>query len=103
MSAEYNASNALTALELFVAELNFLIQKFKDVTFRGTAGEDNAGPLAGDPLIKSYLNTLKSMTTKPIPGFQADDIFMSNFGVMTERDGTLSINELTFNAFLKPT
>ena len=101
VSADYNASNALTALELFVAELNFLIQKFKDVTFRGTAGEDNAGPLAGDPLIKSYLNTLKSMTTKPIPGFQADDIFMSNFGVMTERDGTLSINELTFNAFFE--
>ena len=67
VSADYDASNALTALELFVAELNFLIQKFKDVTFRGTAGEDNAGPLAGDPLIKSYLNTLKSMTTKPIP------------------------------------
>ena len=100
VSAEYNASNALTALELFVAELNFLIQKFKDVTFRGTAGEDNAGPLAGDPLIKSYLNTLKSMTTKPIPGFQADDIFMSNWRD-DRRDGTLSINELTFNAFFE--
>ena len=101
VSAEYNATNALTALELFVAELNFMIKKFKDVTFRGTAGEDNAGPLAGDPLMKSYLNTLKSMTTKPIPGFQADDIFMSNFGVMTELDGTLSVNELTFNSFFE--
>ena len=101
VSAEYNATNALTALELFVAELNFMIKKFKDVTFRGTAGEDNAGPLAGDPLMKSYLNTLKSMTTKPIPGFQANDIFMSNFGVMTELDGTLSVNELTFNSFFE--
>lgn len=101
VSADYDAATALTALELFVAELNFMIDKFNDATFRGTVGEDNAGPLAGDPLIRSYLNTLKSMTTKPLPGFQANDIFMSNFGVMTERDGSLSVNELTFNEFFE--
>ena len=76
-----------------------MLEKLNEVTYRGTAGSDDAGPLAGDPLMRSYLNTLKSMTVKPIKGFQSDPVYLSNFGVMTERDGTLSINATRFEEF----
>ena len=39
------------------------------------------------------------MTTKPIIGYGDSDLFLSNFGVMTERDGSLTINETKFNEF----
>ena len=55
--------------------------------------------MASDNLARSYLRTLKSLTTKPIIGYGDDDIFLSNFGVMTERDGSLSINETKFREF----
>ena len=99
--ASYDAVEAKQALDLFVNELNYMIDKLNEVTFRGTSGEDNAGPLAGDPLMKSYLNTLKSMTVKPLPGFQENDIYLSNFGVMTERDGSLTVDETKFNEFFE--
>lgn len=101
VSATYDKDTAKETLRLFVEEMNFMLEKLNEVTFRGTAGGDDAGPLAGDPLMRSYLNTLKSMTVKPIPGFQADDVFLSNFGVMTERDGTLSINDTRFEEFFE--
>ena len=99
VSAQYDKSVAQETLRLFVEEMNFMLEKLNEVTYRGTAGSDDAGPLAGDPLMRSYLNTLKSMTVKPINGFQSDPVYLSNFGVMTERDGTLSINATRFEEF----
>ena len=34
--------------------MNFMLEKLNEVTYRGTAGSDDAGPLAGDPLMRSY-------------------------------------------------
>jgi len=99
VSAQYDKSVAQETLRLFVEEMNFMLEKLNEVSYRGTAGSDDAGPLAGDPLMRSYLNTLKSMTVKPINGFQSDPVYLSNFGVMTERDGTLSINATRFEEF----
>ena len=80
IGSSYDAAKALTELRGFVTELNNMISKLKDLTFRGTPGEDDTGPLADDSLAKSYLRTLKSMTTKPIIGYGDNDIFLSNFG-----------------------
>ena len=99
VSAQYDKNVAQETLRLFVEEMNFMLEKLNEVTYRGTAGSDDAGPLAGDPLMRSYLNTLKSMTVKPIKGFQSDPVYLSNFGVMTERDGSLSINATRFEEF----
>ena len=69
ISSSYDADKALIDLQGFVAELNNMITKLSALTFRGTPGEDDAGALANDNLAKSYLKTLKSMTTKPIVGY----------------------------------
>ncbi|MGB0208206.1 MAG: flagellar filament capping protein FliD, partial [Candidatus Puniceispirillaceae bacterium] len=78
VSAQYDKSIAQETLRLFVEEMNFMLEKLNEVTYRGTAGSDDAGPLAGDPLMRSYLNTLKSMTVKPIKGFQSEPVYLSN-------------------------
>ena len=99
ISSSYDSAKALTDLRGFVNELNSMISKLTELTYRGTPGEDDSGPLANDNLAKAYLRTLKSMTTKPIIGYGDSDLFLSNFGVMTERDGSLTINEIKFNEF----
>jgi len=99
VTAQYDKDVAQETLRLFVEEMNFMLKKLNEVTYRGTAGSDDSGPLAGDPLMRSYLNTLKSMTVKPIKGFQSDPVYLSNFGVMTERDGTVSINATRFEEY----
>ena len=101
IGASYDKSKALKNLQDFVTDLNFLITKLTELTYRGTPGSEDAGPLADDNLIKGYLRSFKKMTTTPIPGFQEDTLYLSNFGVMTELDGSISINEKVFNEFFE--
>ena len=91
--------NQLANLTDFVTDLNFMINKLTELTYRGSPGSDDTGPLADDTLVKGYLRSFKRMTTTPLPGFQDQTLYLSNFGVMTELDGSVSINETKFEEF----
>ena len=52
ISSSYDAAKALTDLRGFVNELNSMISKLTELTYRGTPGEDDSGPLANDNLAK---------------------------------------------------
>jgi flagellar hook-associated protein 2 len=54
------------------------------------------GPFAGDITLNSIKTRLSSITTNPIYGFSADPIYLSDLGVRTELDGSLSLNEDDF-------
>ena len=99
ISSTYDKTQAKTYLDAFVAEVNAAISSLTTVTFRGTPGEDNAGPLASDNLVKSYLRELKNLTIKPLSGYGDEDVYLSNFGVMTERDGSLTIDQTKFEQY----
>ena len=99
IAASYDKDEALANLTDFVTDLNFMINKLTELTYRGSPGSDDAGPLADDTLVKGYLRSFKRMTTTPLPGFQDQTLYLSNFGVMTELDGSISINETKFEEF----
>ncbi|MCH1516381.1 MAG: flagellar filament capping protein FliD, partial [Alphaproteobacteria bacterium] len=99
IGANYDKVEALANLTDFVTDLNFMINKLSELTYRGSPGSDDAGPLADDTLVKGYLRSFKRMTTTPLPGFQDQILYLSNFGVMTELDGSVSINETKFEEF----
>ena len=99
VGASYDKDQALNNLRDFVTDLNFMINKLAELTFRGSPGADDAGPLANDTLVKGYLRSFKRMTTTPLPGFQNETLYLSNFGVMTELDGSVTINETKFEEF----
>ena len=59
------------------------------------------GPFAGDVTLNAIKSRLSSITTNPIYGFSDDPIYLSELGVRTELDGSLSLNEDDFKeAFL---
>ncbi|MBL6606340.1 MAG: flagellar filament capping protein FliD [Alphaproteobacteria bacterium] len=99
IGASYDKDAALANLTDFVTDLNFMINKLTELTYRGSPGGEDAGPLADDTLVKGYLRSFKRMTTTPLPGFQDQTLYLSNFGVMTELDGSVSINETKFEEF----
>ena len=101
VAASYDNAAAFDNLTNFVTDLNFMINKLTELTYRGSPSGDDAGPLADDNLVKGYLRSFKRMTTTPIPGFQDQTLYLSNFGVMTELDGSISINEDKFNEFFE--
>ena len=82
-------------LTTYLEKLNGLIVTMKAATKRGINGE-GAGPLSGDVTIGAILRQLSTLTTTPMLGFGATPLYLTSFGVQTERDGTFSIDSTKF-------
>jgi flagellar hook-associated protein 2 len=78
----------------FLATVNELKSYLSNATQRGLNGAE-PGPLAGDVAAKSILDSIRNITTQPITGF-GDDVYLAQIGIMTARDGTLTLNEERF-------
>ena len=98
ISGDWDSSNALLALQVFVDQMNSSISNLKVLTDRGSSTSD-PGALAGDPLASYLLKQLTSLTTQAIEGYADESIYLTNFGVLTELDGTLSIDEDKFKSY----
>ncbi|MGA0778281.1 MAG: flagellar filament capping protein FliD, partial [Gemmobacter sp.] len=88
---------ALAELQALVERLNETKAIIAEATKRGVNGAPS-GPLVGDPTIMAIGRRLAAITTQPIVGFAADPVYLSQIGVRTQRDGTLEVDEATFNA-----
>ena len=98
ITASFDSDLSFEAMQIFVDELNSIMTNLNDAG-KSSLDEDESGPLAGDTLLRTYRNRLRMITTTPITGFGPDDIYLSNFGVMTNRDGTLSLDETKFKGY----
>ena len=56
-------------------------------------------PNEGDLFLRTLKSKLASMTTTALPGFDDESIYLSNFGVKTELDGTLTVDTNTFKRY----
>jgi flagellar hook-associated protein 2 len=98
ISSRYSETDALATLETVVSEINYLLSFLKEQSKPGTNGEDG-GPLHGDHFIRYTENKIKNLTSTAIAGYDDDEIYLSSFGVVTELDGTLSIDETRFREY----
>jgi len=98
ITATYDETLSLDAMKLFVDELNAITQNLISLS-KTSLDEEDSGPLAGDTLVRAYRNRLRMITTTPISGYGTEDVYLSNFGVMTNRDGTLSLDEVKFKSY----
>lgn len=95
VSASYDTNTALLAAQGIVAELNEIVTDLNAKIDRGGNGGIK-GALAGDPLIRSLINQIKAITTEEIQGFGYSGIYLANYGILTNRDGSISLNTTTF-------
>lgn len=97
IQATYDEEISLAAMKIFVSELNTITNNLIEKT-KISATEDS-GPLVGDTLMRAYKSSLRKITTTPISGYGTDDIYLSNFGVMTNQDGTITLDETKFKSY----
>ena len=100
ISSSYSESDALATLETVVSEINYLLSFLKEQSKPGNNGEDG-GPLHGDHFIRHTENKIKNLTSTAIVGYDDEEIYLSNFGVVTELDGTLSIDKTRFGEYFE--
>ena len=98
ISSRYSEADALTTLETVVSEINYCSRFLKEQSKPGSNGEDG-GPLHNDHFIRFTENKIKNLTSTAIVGYDNDSVYLSNFGVVTELDGTLSIDKTRFKEY----
>jgi len=98
ISSRYSETDALATLETVVSEINYMLSFLKEQSKPGTNGEEG-GPLHGDHFIRYIENKIKNLTSTAIAGYDDEEIYLSSFGVVTELDGTLSVDETRFQEY----
>ena len=100
ISSRYSETDALGILETVVSEINYLLSFLQEQSKPGANGEDG-GPLNGDHFIRYTESKIKNLTSTAIKGYDDEDIYLSSFGVVTNLDGTLSIDENRFRDYFE--
>ena len=99
ISSEIDKATALTSLKDFVAVINNTRTTLNELTKPGSQTTE-AGPLSKNIAVKNIVKNINSIITGPIVGYASDNVYLSELGVRTAYDGTLSVNEKIFNAQL---
>ncbi|MDA7775509.1 flagellar filament capping protein FliD [Alphaproteobacteria bacterium] len=98
ISAVYDSTSALSTMTAIVDELNFVLGFLETNTSIGLDGEES-GSLYGDTFANNLKNYVRDFTSTAISGYGSDDIYLSYFGVLTNRDGTLSLDSDKFATY----
>ncbi len=88
---------ARTNMRALVEQLNATRKLLTDLSARGV-GDAAAGALAGDRLVEKLKADLSRLLTAPITGYGGGSARLSDFGVATNRDGTLRLDNRRFEA-----
>ena len=80
-------------LQSFVDSVNTARKILNNKTFRGSSTEE-AGELASDPVINAVKKKIERLTSDALTGFGPNSVHLSNLGVRTEKDNTLSLNQV---------
>ena len=96
VSGAYDKDAAYKAAESLVSEINTLLGLLNTATARGGIGGVD-GDLAGDAFAKGMISSIRSVINEEIAGFDDDGVYLANFGVLTNRDGSISISQTSFN------
>ena len=96
ISSSLDKASAFSTLKSFVENLNATRLKFNTLTKKASATEEG-GPLSSNIGANAIKNQINKLITGPITGFGDDKLYLSQLGVSTQKDGTLLVNEKTFN------
>ena len=86
-------------MENFVDQLNKTRNKLNELT-AVASGTNEGGPLNSNIAAKGIKDGINKLLTGPIVGYGSEPLYLSELGVRTNQDGTLSLNESTFNSKL---
>ena len=98
ISGKFSVDLAKDAFSDYVDYLNETKQYLANLIKRDRNDPKN-NIFTADATIKSIFSQFNNLTRTPISGFGPNDYYLSELGVITNRDGTLSLNEETFNKF----
>lgn len=99
ISAGLDTDLAAEAVTSLMQSLNEFRSLARGLTARGTDGAE-AGPLAGDAGLQSLMRSFDGLLARGYDGLGDQPVFLSDFGLITERDGSLRFDRNRLDATL---
>ena len=96
ISSSTDQQIAFATISEFVTIYNSVSSTIGTLTQNGANGQEK-GVLSRDITVQSIQRNLRSMITSELPGFGENGRYMSELGVKTMRDGSISLSEDDFN------
>ena len=96
IKSSLDKSSSLTTLKGFVDSINTLRKKINDLSSNDLNSEK--GPLHNNIIVNTIKNKINKILLGPIVGFDTSNKYLAELGVSTNQDGTLELNEQTFNS-----
>jgi flagellar hook-associated protein 2 len=93
--ASIDSDLAYSTVKGFVDMFNSVNTTLDNLTNNGVDGTEK-GALARDVVVSGIKRNIRSLVTDALPGFEDNPRYISELGIRTERDGSLSLSEDDF-------
>ena len=90
IKSQVDLTKATEAIESYVLTYNDIFNSFEDLRRSNAQDPENTGILYGDSLLRSIMHTLRNSASNELAGYAGGPYYLSNLGIKTNRDGTLS-------------
>ena len=96
VSSQVDLTKIKALMNDYVLTYNEVMSLIDSLTTSGDTalgGDNEAGALNGNSLLMSIKSQLRGLSTKSIGGYEGGPYFLSQMGIKTERDGSLTLNQ----------
>ena len=96
ISSQVDLTKIKALMNDYVLTYNEVMSLIDSLTTSGDTalgGNNEAGALNGNSLLMSIKSQLRGLSTKSIGGYEGGPYFLSQMGIKTERDGSLTLNQ----------
>lgn len=100
VTSRLDTDTAYTQMQAFIDSVNASRNALNELTKSGSATSD-AGPLNNDPVASAVVKKLRTLTNGALTGFGTSSLYLSNLGVRTNLDGTLTLTQSAFETALQ--
>jgi len=98
ITTKANTESSFQVMQGFVDVMNATYSLLDGLTERGFGDDATAGELAGDALVSGLRRQIDSVLGQAFGVGEGGNVYLSQLGISTQRDGTLYIDEIQFNA-----
>jgi flagellar hook-associated protein 2 len=92
IKSQVDLTKATEAIESYVLTYNDIFNSFEDLRTKNEQNPESSGVLTGDSLLRSIMQTLRNSASNQLAGYAGGPYYLTNLGVKTNRDGTLSFD-----------
>ncbi len=92
ISSEVDLVGVKDLVEGYVLTYNEVQESIRQMSQNDEIDDENDGALIGDSTLRSIQSQLRSMSSTAIKGYEGGPYYLSNLGVGTQRDGTLTFD-----------